>query len=236
MKEIRDLKSTQILIFPIDEIGFSSLQRPDAIKQLQDKYRLKYNPPMIFEGIPAGSHSLLFTNGEFRYENKSYLIERINIEDRRIIIRMASHSKIVDIMFDDLRKLLIELDLRESKPKYEPLVKAEETSCVVKLDFSFTDLLINSPLSDFNAFLTDKMSSHDFEIEIIPSAIRFKITYSRQPESFRKHKISLSEKDFVLEVRDRTAYEEQLYYTFSPTNSKLHFEFLKELERRVTQK
>jgi hypothetical protein len=236
MKEIRELKSTQVLIFPIDEIGFKSFQRDSAIKKIQEKYKLKYNPPMMFEGIPSELRPISFTNGEFNHKDKSYLIERLNIEERKIIISMVSHSKIVNALFDNLRALLKGLDLRDTKPKYEPLVKADETSCVVKLEFSIRELLENSPLSHFHDYLTDKVQSNGFEIEVIPSVIRFKISYLKQPESFKKHKITLTDKDFVLEVRDRTSYEEQIYYTFSPTDSDTHIDLINKLENVISKK
>lgn len=233
MKGIRDLKSTQIRIFPIDEIGFKSLQRPSALAQIQEKYKLKPNPQIILEGIPAESHVMSFTNGEFNYENKVFLIERLSIEERRIIICMASPSNIVELLFDNLRKLLIDLDLRDTKSKYEPIITAQETSCVTILDFSFADLIKDSVLSDFNDYMLKKVQTHGCKIEIVPSAIQFKISYLKQPDSFGKHKFTLNEKNIVLEIRDRTAYEDNLFYTFSPTDSETHIELLNELEKRV---
>jgi len=236
MKGIRDLKSTQIRIFPIDEIGFNSLQRSNAKKQIQEKYKLQPSTQMFFESVPGESHKMTFVNGEFFYEGEMVLIDRLSIEERRIIICMSSSSNMVSLMFEDLRKLLIDLDLRDTKSNYKPIVIAQETSCVAKLDFSFTDLFKNTVIADFNSYISKNIKLHGCETEIIPSAIRFKICYIKQPESFIKHKITLSEKDFILEIRDRTAYEDNLYYTFSPTDSETHIKLLIELEKRLVIK
>lgn len=236
MKGIRDLKSTQIRIFPTDEIAFNSLQRSNAKAQIQDRYKLQSSPQAFFEGLPGETNKIAFTNGEFVFEDKVFLIERLSIEMRRIIICMASQSSIVESMFEDLRKLLIDLDLRDSKPDYEPIVTAQETSCVAKLDFSFTDLFKDTVISGFNDYLSKNIQSHGCETDIIPSSIHFKISYNKQPDSFEKNKVTLNDKDFVLEIRDRTSFEENLYYTFAPADSETHIKLLSELEKRVAGK
>jgi len=232
MREIRELVVKQIRIFPIDEIGFQSLQRQNAIKQIQEKYSLKFNP-IMFEDFSGEQPNIVFKNGEYQHKNKPYLIELLSIEPRRILIHMCSNSKIADSFFTNLRDLLISLDLREGKSTYKPLLKSEETECVVKFDFCYKDIFKNSPIYDFNDYLTKNITSHACKIEVLPSALRFRISYLQLPDSLKKQKVTLDEKYFVIEIRTRTSYEDQIYFTFSPTDTETHFKLLNELEKRI---
>lgn len=233
MKDIRELIVKQIYIFPVDEIALSSLQRKNAINKIQEAYSLKYSPTM-FEGIPNESQSLAFNNGEYSWNKKTYLINNLSIEPRRILLTCSSESKIADSLFKNLRELILNLDLRESKPIYKHILVAEETQCVVKLDFHFNDVFKNSPLYTFHEYLKKKITSYESKIEVRPSALRFKISYLQLPDYLKKHNLSLLDKDFVLEMRNRTDAKENIYYTSSPTDSETHFNLIKELEKRIT--
>ena len=238
MKNIRELRTTQIRIFPTDEIHFQSLQRQTAINKIKEKYKLKNIITPTIPEIPSIEIQkiLIFTNGEFVYKNKTYLVDRLVIENRRIIITMASHSEIADEFYTDLRNLLIELDLRDAKSNYNALVKSEETTCVAKLDFYLYQLFERNFINNFQQTLLNKIESHGCKIEIVPNVVRFKINYLNEPELYRKNKITFADKEFILEVRERTSYEDRIYFTSSPTDTKTHLELLSEINNLIAKK
>lgn len=233
MKQIYDLKVTQIRIFPADELPFRSLHRNTAMSKMSNTFKLKPNPQMYFEISPTVVPNINLNNGEYDYNDRSYLIDYLIIEDRRIIIRMTANSDIVNNFFEELRRLLIDIDIREKKPNYEPLIRVDETQCIAKFDFSFEDILQHTKLSDFPKYLAKKVQSYGSKLEIVPNALRFRLKYLSIPEILRKHDITLIDKDFIIERRDRFPYEEQVYFTYSPTDSTTHLEILKELEKRL---
>jgi len=233
MKEIRDLKVTQIRIFPVDEIALKSFLRDSALKRIKDTYKLKQSPPVFFDAISPEFKNIILDNGEYKFKDRIYLIDQLKIEERRILIRMSAHSEIVDNFFKNLSNLLIELDLREKKPEFKPIVKAEETSCVVKLDFCIKDIFKQTPLNDFDDYIAKTTQAKYYEVEVIPTTLKFKLSYLKLPDSFKRQKVTFNDKDFIIEIRDRTSYNEQIYFTFSPIDSETHFQLLEELEKRI---
>ncbi len=230
MKAIRDLKSVQIRIFPVDDIPINSLRRTTAIESI--KLRYKFDFTRFPEPIPFESQNLIFTNGEFQFEKQKCLIDRLVIEDRRIIINGSSSSKVIDAFYKDLCEQFKKLDLRSPKPKYVPLVKTDETTCIVKLNISFQSLFKGSKVLTISKDLLKSTPCYDCELAVYPSSLKFKISYLKVPESIVQHKISLAEKFFVLEVRERTTPDEQFFFTSSPTDTDTHLSLIKTIESR----
>ena len=234
MKEIRDLKVTQIRIFPIDELPFESLLRPSAIKQIASIFNFN-TPPVFPEGFPVEIPSILFRNGEFTYENQTTLIEQASIERRRLITSLAGNSTVSDAFFVELKDNFAKLDLRNINRNYEPIITTEETQCIVQLDFPITDLFKNSPIGKFAPLLRKKSLCHECDITAIPFSIKFRISYLNIPDVIKQHRITLTDKDFIIEQREKTSIEENLYWTSSPTPSDGHLELIKEFEKLVMQ-
>src|SRR5208337_584196 len=116
MKEIKYIKTTQVIIFPSDDINFHGLNSEPAIQKILSSFSLSRvpMPPQFSIQLPQ----LIFQNGVFTNDKTSYIIEQLSIEDRKIVINILSTSDISNLFFNELKKLLISLDQREEKGSY----------------------------------------------------------------------------------------------------------------------
>ena len=176
MKKIYDLFVAQIRIFPMDAIGFSSLKRLSSIAQIKNKYNFEVIP-QIPEGLPIEANSIAFKNGEFQHQNKAYLVRNIRIEERRILITIGADSNVASELYSDLKELISHLDLRAQKNKYEPLILAQETTCIANLDFSMQDIFESSLGKNIGSLIESSIRDNDLPVLVYPSSIKFKIRY-----------------------------------------------------------
>lgn len=234
MKEIFHLAVTQVRIFPVDIVGFNSLKRSHSIDQIRDKYNLEVVSQFPDE-LPIELSMIRFKNGEYEFEQNNYLVTNVQIEERRILITINALSNVASEFYKDLIELLTSLDLRAQKPAYDHLVFAQETACIAKLDFSMRDIFESSHIKNFDNLIAEKIQQKDTRLLVYPSSIRFRIKYLDIPDKLKKNKISLSDKDFLLEVRERTDPEDQVFLSTSPTDSETHLSILAELENIIAK-
>jgi len=227
MKDIKFIKTTQIMIFPSDDIDFYGINNDETLQVIISKYQLsKVTIPAQFS-VPLPQ--ILLQNGSFRQKQSKFIIEQLIIEERKIVINILSDSTTSNAFYSDLRTLLIALDLRKSKGSYEPLVSTYETTCILKLNFKFGQLCPRIPITKLENKISENVT-YSSSVSIIPSSLRFQISYDKIPEKLLKNKISISDKHFVIELREKTDPDDQLYFTASPTDTETHFELIKILE------
>lgn len=227
MKDIRLIKSTQIMIFPADDIDYHSLSRDYAFQQISTSFSLQRIS--IPDQFPIISPQIILQNGEFTHKEKTYIIEQIVIDDRKIIFKILSSTQIADIFFSEFKKILLSLDLREEKGNYEPFIKTYETACILKLNFKLAQIMKEFDYKKIENIISKK-HSHGAKINLFPSSIKFSINFSDIPEKLQKNKITISDKNMILEIREKTDPDEQIYYTVSPTDSETHLELLNMIE------
>lgn len=143
---------------------------------------------------------------------------------------MASTSAVARSAFEKLKDLILEVDQREAKPAYDPLVMTEETTTVAHLEFPITSLFAGDACSSLVAGFASRTENHGAMTRIVPSSIRFRVSYEDLPESFRRNSISLLDKDIAIELRANTAIEENVYYMCSPNSSDVHLGLIALLE------
>jgi hypothetical protein len=230
MKEIKYLKTTQAMVFPSDDIYFYGLNSEPAIQKILSAYSLSRVP--LPPQFPIQLPQLIFQNGIFANDKNTYIIEQLSIDDRKIIINILSSSDISDLFFKELKKLLMSLDLRDDKGSYEPLVRTYETTCILKLDIKLNRLISNVKLNEIEELIA---TTHNYgaKISFIPFSVRFQISYNDIPEKLVKNKISISDKSLLIELRDKTDPDDQIYFTVSPTDTETHLELLKTIEKML---
>ncbi len=228
MREAKYLKTTKVMIFPSDDIYLAGLNSEAAIQKITSTFSLVRAPlsPQFLNQIPQ----LVFQNGVFEYNGNTYIIDQISIDDRKIIINILSPSSVSDLFFNEFRKLLVSIDQREEKSSYDPLISTYETTCILKLDIKLDRLIGIIRAKEIEELISTK-HSHGASISLIPTSVRFQISYNDIPEKYIKNKISISDKPFLIELREKTNPDDQIYYTVSPTDSDTHLEILKALEK-----
>jgi hypothetical protein len=231
MKNIKFIKTTLIMLFPADDIDFFGINSEISIQKLISNYSLNKVPatPQFL----LQNNQLVLQNGIFQNDNVKYIIEQIVIEERKIIISILSSSDISNIFFEDFKKQLIALDFRKEKGHYEPLISTYETICILKLDIDLNHLISRFE-NDKVEKIISKKQTNKAKIQLIPSSLRFQITYKDIPEKLVKNKITMSDKYLVLELREKTDPEDKIFYTASPTDTETHFEILEAIKAMLS--
>lgn len=228
MDNIIHLQSTTVMIFKSDEISIPSLRRIETLNHLNKVYKMQLvqqvDPFMI------NQNQMIFRNGEYFYDDVLYIIDEIIIDNRRLIIKMSAPSEIMDIFFNIFRDELISIDVRKRKSKFVPLITTYDTSCVCYLNFDLIEYLGGKNIKSLTDNIEDKIPKYDSKISLTPSSVKFKIDYFDIPVNIRKNKITLSEKNLIIEYREKTNPDDRIYFTSSPTKSDAHLEILKAFE------
>jgi hypothetical protein len=230
MKRLDSLHVVQLRLFRTDEISLSDLRLESSVQRIQRLFSFKQvlpvQPPLSAD--PQGA--IAFISGEIKQGEKSYEVEKLIIEPRRIIIAVASTSAVAQSVFDELKALILEVDQREAKPVYDPILMTEETTTVVHLDFPITSLFAGEAFSNLIAGFASRTANHGAKTRIVPSSLHFRVSYEDLPDSLKRSNISLLDKDIAIELRVHTAVEENAYFVTSPNSSDVHLGLIALLE------
>lgn len=228
---VRELHSTVILIFRPDEIPFSVISRDDVADRLGVRYSLTQEKPPF--SLPGTQANLVYSNGVFDVEAATYLVDRIVVEPRRILITVAGPTDVALAVFEDLKSFIQEVELRGSSFDYEPVSTTHESQATVKLGFGFDHLLVGSKLSGLSEELRGSLPGYGAQVAVHPVSLRFRVSYGNQPDRLSRNRISLVDKLVALEVKDRTDPSDCLYSSVLPADSATHLELLRLIESRV---
>jgi len=229
MRDVVDLSVTQIRIYSPDVVPYRALKRGEPIAQIQREFSFSRT------GFEAISDAILFQAGEFESDGEKFVLERLSIEPRRVLLQILGPSSAADEGIALLGKIVKDFDKAGSFDKEKAIVTSEETTCSATLDFGIetlfskallglvkNDLLREAGLPGAKAFL----KSMKFAVEIGYQVQDMRITASD---------IGLAPKLFSIEPRAGTGLEENRYFTGSPLRSEVHLQMLEELEKRLTK-
>lgn len=230
MKRVDSLHIVQVRIFRNDEFFLSDLRLENSISEIKRRFSFKQALPLESPASADPQGAIAFMSGEVEDQDRAYEIERLIIESRRVIISAASSSSIATKFFEALRPVVIELDRREKKSAYEPLVMTEETTTVVHLDFPITSLFASEKFKGLMSGFTSLSSECGAKATIIPSSLHFRVSYRNLPEPLTKNNIALLDKDIAIELRVNTDVEENAYFITSPLSTDSHLKLISLIE------
>jgi hypothetical protein len=223
------MRVTQVRIFRQDDLPWAQILSGAIHPRLAQVLELKpVLPPQPVPGLPVG---LIFMAGQFKLADKVIVVEHLLFDERRIILTVVGDSKESNKAFDLLRELLAEIDPRQDKSAYEPLILSEETTTVAELDFGITRMLKGSQLEIFEKDLPRRVETLGAKALPFLSSIRFHIHYDELPESLKQQSITLLDKDVVIEWRQQTSLADNTFFISSPNSSDAHLELIRQLEK-----
>ena len=235
MVPIIALHVTQVRVFEPDEIPFGLLMTRVNSKKINQElsFRQAVVIPATQSGDPFGCIS--FSGGTIADdEGAIYVIEQVSVESRRVIITVAADSSIADKTFEKLRTLFFAIDNRPTKPSLEPIVLTNETTTVAKFSFPFSKLFATGDLGKFYIGMNKMVEQPNAKPLVFPSSIRFRVSYTETPQSFRDQKVEILDKDIVIEHRIGTALEDNVFFISSPNRSEMHLKLIESLEKTFT--
>lgn len=226
---IKELKVTQVRIFPLDYIPYAYLMRSDFIEHMKGEYKFrKHEMPFEFfqEGVP---NILGFLGGRYVFEEKKIIITRLHFDNRRIIFEVSSPTEIANRIF----AAIIE-DIKQFEPAGTFEVsnlsfQSEETSCLLTLDVDFMNIYSRKMRTFIKKSFTPLLKNKYLEIR--PKSMSFEVDFEPDKALMKQHRVSLSPKTLVIEPRDGESLDKRIFLTKSPFDSNTHLELLGEFEK-----
>jgi hypothetical protein len=227
VKDIVDITVAQARIFPADSLPLTELRAPTNAALLKDAFKFG-----AVQGDPFGLQ-LSFTNGTFEHRGKPINVLSLIFEQRKMSIQIRGRSPAADAFYSAVARVLQSIGGQPRTSRLEPLVKADETSCVVTMEIHFEDLVAPT-LWQF----IQKEAKHKLRVDRVKARsitfknLSFEVKYEIDP-LLAEHDISLTSKLLTIEPRTGTPSNERRYFTSSPTDSETHLEILEGIERET---
>jgi hypothetical protein len=215
-----------VLLYKFDEIPLARLIQRATLAQLTALFE--------FSEVHVSENNQVVNaiNGVYRDEFGDHPINRLVIEERRILIDLVGSTRDADQVMIKLKAFLANLAGRADDNFLITIVKSEESEIIAKLNFSAERLFAPELLG----FLQEKAApafSYDFAKAVItPAPIPFLVQFKTDGSMLDDYRISLSRKELIIGPRPGYPLFEQVYYSKAPTSTDIHTELLLDLESR----
>lgn len=217
------LRIHQVLIVRFDQIPIGKLFHKKAVNELSAIFQLS-NIQIEDE------KNLLGINGLIQTSSGEFVINRLSIEDRRILLDMEGDSILADQVISKLKSFLALLANTEDYNFLEPIVKAQESEIIAELNFGVNKLMPEQVVNFIQKDITQALTSDNIQPRINPHLFTFVVNF-QTPENFQDdYRVTLSRKELVLGPRPGFPISDQVYYSKAPTDSDTHKNILLKLE------
>ena len=233
MKNIVDLVVNQIRIFPVDIIPLGLINTKSCVERIRDT--LSISEVGVLPSI-EGKDVIVFRKGELKENNELVVINKVEVEPRRIIIEVAGTSKAANKVYELFMSSLTALTNIDLGSLQSPLLLAETTRCVVTLDFTFEELF-NRSFTEFLNKKVEKEATNDVAQGLVrPLAAIVEINYVIKDKALLNNKIGMNPKQLTIAPRPGAPLDERKYVISSPFNSDTHIRLIEELNKAIVSK
>lgn len=233
LKNILDLLVNQIRIFPVDVVPINLINTKSFFEKVGKS--LAMNEIGTLPSID-GKDSVSFRKGELKESDESIIINKIDIEPRRIIIEVAGTSKNANKVYERLLTLLKELSVTDLDSLEQPLLLAETTRCIAVLDFSFEEIFNNTFISFLENKVEKQASISDVaEVVVQPLAAIAEISYKIKSDVLINNRITMNSKQFTIAPRPGAPLSDRKYVISSPFDSDTHIKLVQTLNRSLVR-
>lgn len=230
MKNIIDLVVNQIRIFPVDIIPLGLINTKSCVERIRDT--LSVSEVGVLPSI-EGKDVIVFRKGELKEDNELVVINKVEVEPRRIIIEVAGTSKAANKVYELFMSSLTDLTNIDLGSLQSPLLLAETTRCVVTLDFTFEELFNRSFVEFLNKKVKQEATNAAAEGLVRPLAAIAEISYRVKGEALVNNKISMNPKQLTIAPRPGAPLDDKKYVISSPFNSDTHIKLIEELNKVI---
>jgi len=221
----------QIRIFPVDTIPFGLINTKSCVEKIKDTLSISevgVLPPI------EGKNIIIFNRGEIKENNELVVINRIEVDPRRIIIEVVGTSKAGNKVYELFMSSLAALTNIDLGSLQSPLLFAETTRCVATLDFTFEELFNHSFTEFLNKRVEKEATNDAAEGSVRPLAAITEISYRVKDKALVNNKISMNPKQLIIAPRPGAPLDERKYVISSPFNSDTHIKLIEELNKAIT--
>ncbi|OQB99074.1 MAG: hypothetical protein BWX81_00005 [Spirochaetes bacterium ADurb.Bin110] len=229
--QLIDIRSTLIDIFPVDALDFMSLMTDSFSATIANQFGCgRLNMP-----TPSGNPGLVYSFGKIAIEGKTKIIDRIVIEERRIIVTIGGSSEDAKFLMSSIIALISKFETRHESRPLQSVIEIDEVQCTVHLKFNFERLFLGSVAYTIPDSLKSlaQVAPLSLKAEIVPFGLRFKIRYLGESEVLKSHSVSMADKYLSIEVREGTSLQSQVFLASAPVRSEILLKLLESLEREI---
>ncbi|HLE17695.1 MAG TPA: hypothetical protein VI728_05350, partial [Syntrophales bacterium] len=171
--------------------------------------------------------------GEIRRDKKLIVINRIEVESRRIVLEVDGTSDDANEVYEAFLSSVIAVANVDSEPLHTPLLKAETSQCIVTLDFTI-DVLFSNVFMEFLYKKIEKEGSSKLaKASVRPLAILTEIAYEIKEKTITDNKITMNPKQFTIALRPGAPSEARKYLISSPFDSATHLKLIEGLNKEI---
>ena len=231
MAEIRSVQCTDIYLYHPDEFLTNSLVSQKFLIEIQEKYSLTLSVPPI--AVQTNQSPIVFTGGVFRYKEKEYSIENLQIENRKVSITGHCETSILKAFYTEFLLVVDKYDSRPTLSQHKSLVHTHETVAICKFNKPFSAFLSTGLVSDIPEALHTKINNHGGTVIVEPYSVKYKIKYRDVPDEIVDNKIQLVDKLLTFEVREKTSITDCIIFTVSPCDFGTHMQLIETVEKML---
>jgi hypothetical protein len=218
----------QVLLMRFDEIPLSLLIQRSTLSRLTALF--EFNEIEVAQS-QAGKQIVNAQVGVFRNDVGDRPISKLVLEERRILLDLEGTSIDADKVISKLRQFLAEVASRSDTEFLQPIVKAEESEVVARLEFPAERLFAPELVRFIEDEFTHAASSDKARAVISPAQVLFLVQYKTADLQLDDYRIGLSRKEFILGPRPGLPLTEQIYASKAPVDTATHLRVLEELEK-----
>ena len=233
LKNIVDLIVNQIRIFPVDIIPLGLINTKSCVEKIRDT--LSISEVGVLPSID-GKDVIVFRKGELKEDSELVVINKLEVDSRRIIIEVAGTSKAATRVYELFVSSLTAFTNIELGNLQSPLLLAETSRCIVTLDFTFEELF-NRSFTEFLEKKVEKEATTDLtKSSVRPLAAIAEISYQVKSESLINSRVGMNPKQLTIAPRPGAPLADRKYVISSPFNSDTHIKLIEELNKAIVGK
>lgn len=229
----RSMSVTQIVIVHFGEIPLAKLAHDPNLASFLELY--SFQGREVRRGPSNKISSIFCHNGIFGHGDQDYVVERVELEERRILFKVEGSSQEADAFYESLVSFLSSLSGAADEEYLHPLVKSEESEIVSYLDFSIEGLIAPAFLRFITSAATEMAGSEIASAHVKPGGLTFHVDFVLKDGRLEDQRITLSRKEIRLEPRKGHSLADQVYYSKAPFDTDTHIRLLEMLEKEMAQ-
>jgi len=230
LKNITDLTVTQIRIFQVDIVPLGVITTKSCVGKIREALSIdevEVRPFIDGKGI------IVFRRGELRREKRVIVVNKIEVDPRRIIVEVEGTSKDGNEVYEAFLLAVAVVANVDPESLRAPFLVAETTQCVVTLDFTFDSLFSGAFVEFLNKRVEKEASSDVAKASVRPLAATVEITYEITARALIDNKITMNPKQFSIAPRPGAPLDARKYLISSPFNSDTHLKLVDELNKAI---
>ena len=230
MKNATDLTVTQIRIFQVDVVPLGVIKTKSCVEKIREKFSIG---AVEVRPFAEGKDIIVFRRGELRREKRIIVVNKIEVDPRRVIVEVEGTSKDGNEVYEAFLSVVAAVVTDALQSLRAPLLVAETTQSVVTLDFTF-DSLFSTVFTKFLKSRVKKEASSKFaRASVTPLAAMVEIQYEITDKALVDNKITMNPKQFSITPRPGAPFEAKKYLISSPFDSDTHLKLIDELNKAI---